>query len=337
MYHEGGPVDLEIKDVTDPGELLRNANLFISSFRTNPDDVAVPYLVTLAPISIATGPLPPNEADLAHAQDVMRFCASQQSALLDQLNFLELIVLSPSRFDFSNGSDLKEIAAAAAATQVDLDLIASCFSAAINSPSEAKFPKDFAGAKPFPSAIMPSVLPQRKPPPDADSLAEKGEALAQKDPLALAIRDSLPKLVQHGFDLGMAIAEGQTLLGPGKQKFIDELPTPDEKRGCELAVDFSVDRNRNSSLAQAGAAWALANPTVMRARNAEAVGLFTLGFDIASGIFGDPALPEPRPLGHTADGPGAQKILAGLTGGAQRGYQVSRQLNLGPPPLRGSR
>jgi hypothetical protein len=46
----------------------------------------------------------------------------------------------------------------------------------------------------------------------------------------------LSALEQHGFDLGMAISEGQTLLGPGKQAFIDTLPTPDEKLGCELAL-----------------------------------------------------------------------------------------------------
>jgi hypothetical protein len=180
---------------------------------------------------------------------------------------------------------------------------------------------------------MPAIMPQRKPPADADSLAERGLTLTRQDPLAVAIRASLPKLVQHGFDLGMAIAEGHTLPGPGKQKFIDELPTPDEKRGAELAVNFSVDRNRNATLARAGLAVAQANPVVQQARDAEPPGLFTLGFDIASGLFGDPAQ-HTGALGHTLDGPGAQKILAGLTGGAQRGYQASRNLNLGPPPLR---
>jgi hypothetical protein len=71
--------------------------------------------------------------------------------------------------------------------------------------------------------------------------------------------------MQRGFDLGMAVAEGQTLLGPGKQAFIDDLPTSDEKRGCELAVDFSVDRNRNSKAARAGLAVAQANPIVQKA------------------------------------------------------------------------
>jgi hypothetical protein len=108
--------------------------------------------------------LPPNESDLAHAQDVMRFCATRRSVLLDQLNLLQLIVDHPARYDFSNGANAKEIAAAAVDTQTDLDLVASCASAAINSPSGAKFPKDFADDNKtiFPAATMPAILPLGK-------------------------------------------------------------------------------------------------------------------------------------------------------------------------------
>ena len=167
MYHEGGPVNLTIKDPTNPLELLTNADLFLNSFLVDPDKHAVPYLVSLAPITIATGPLPLNEKDLEHAQDVMRFCAERRSILLDQLNLLQLIVDSPFRYDFSNGSSLAEIAAAAADTQSDLNLIAKCASAAINSPSGALFPTPFATAKgtTFPSAVMPGLLPIGKPRP----------------------------------------------------------------------------------------------------------------------------------------------------------------------------
>jgi len=167
MYHEGGPVGLQIDDPTDPLALLNNANLFLNSFSTNPEQVAVPYLVTMAPMTIATGPLPLNEIDLGHAQDVMRFCAARRSILLDQLNLLQLVVDQPSRFDFSNGSQLTAIAAAAAATQSDLDLISSCASAAIDSPANAKMPTDYATAngKRFPSAVMPTVMPVGRPRP----------------------------------------------------------------------------------------------------------------------------------------------------------------------------
>ena len=188
MYHEGGPVNLGIKDPTNPLELLTNVDLFLNSFSVNPDSSAVPYRVTLAPITIATGPLPPNKEDLSHAQDVMRFCAQRRSTLLDQLNLLQLIVDSPSRYDFSNGSNLKEIAAAATNTQSDLDLISSCASAAINSPKGALFPKDFAATKgeKFPSAVMPELFPIGKPRPVGEKTVPKFVGLTVREAGALA-------------------------------------------------------------------------------------------------------------------------------------------------------
>jgi hypothetical protein len=60
MYHEGGPIDLHIQDPTDPTHLLENANLWLDSFKNDPAHAARPYFVTLAPIIIASGPLPPK-------------------------------------------------------------------------------------------------------------------------------------------------------------------------------------------------------------------------------------------------------------------------------------
>jgi hypothetical protein len=159
MYHEGGPVGLKINDPTDPMELLRNANLFLESFQNTPDQVATPYEATLAPVTIARGPLPLNDADIAHAQDVLVFCAKRRSALLDQLNLLQFILDHPAKFDFSNGASAANIQQAAVDTQVDLDLIASCASAAINRPAQALFPADFAATihTTFPKAIMPPL------------------------------------------------------------------------------------------------------------------------------------------------------------------------------------
>lgn len=228
MYHEGGPANLKINDITDPLELLRNANLFLDSFAANPDSSAVPYLVTLAPITIATGPLPPNEEDLSHAQDVMRFCAQRRSALLDQLNLLQLIVDFPSRYDFSNGSSLKEIAAAATNTQSDLDLISSCASAAINSPKGALFPKDFAGTKgvTFPSAVMPELFPigkpQEKPVPNF-----VGMTLRQIDLLSQQIGVPYEEVAPNGDDGGTAL---QVLMSSftDENGFVYHAHTPDQ-------------------------------------------------------------------------------------------------------------
>ena len=79
-----------------------------------------------------------------------------------------------------------------------------------------------------------------------DALAERGLNVARQDPLAMAIRALLPAgLTQRGFDLCMAVAEGQTAPGPGKQRFHDELPTSDEKRGFDIALPFILERNRH--------------------------------------------------------------------------------------------
>ena len=164
MYHEGGPVDLAIKDTTDPNELLQNANAFLKSFSDTPQAVSVAYQVTVAPIAIARGPLPPNEADIEHAQDVLTFCAKRRSVLLDQLNGLQYIVDNPGRFDFSNGAKIEAIQQTLADTQIDVDLIAQCAGAAINHPGEAALPVDFATAKGsiFPKAVIPSPKPVSK-------------------------------------------------------------------------------------------------------------------------------------------------------------------------------
>jgi hypothetical protein len=161
MYHEGGPPELGIKDVTNPLELLDNANRFLQSFKDTPDQVARPYVVTLAPLTIARGPLPPNAADVQHAQDVIVACARRRSVLLDQVNALEYIADHPQKFDCSNGASLDAVRTAAQDTQSDLDLIAQCASAAMDHPSSAKMPSDYATAAgtAYPKAVMPNPLP----------------------------------------------------------------------------------------------------------------------------------------------------------------------------------
>jgi len=125
--------------------------------------------------AIANVSLPQNVPDLERAQEVLRLCATRRSAVLDQLNLLQLFVDPPDRYDFSNGANAHEIATAAANTQTDLDLIASCASAAINSPSEARFPRDFAVAvgETFPKATMPAILPVAKPRPPEEKTTPK--------------------------------------------------------------------------------------------------------------------------------------------------------------------
>ena len=163
MYHEGGPIDLKIADLTNPLELLDNANRFLDSFNTDPDRFAVPYFVTLAPIAIAQGPLPPNSADLEHAQDVLVACAKARSRLIDKANLLDYILDNQSRFDFAAGADPAALQQASNDFEGDLDLIADCASTAIRSPSEAAFPATYAKnlGSVYPKAALP-VLPSPK-------------------------------------------------------------------------------------------------------------------------------------------------------------------------------
>lgn len=161
MYHEGGPVDLRIEDLTNPLELLDNANRFLESFRTSPDTVAIPYFVTLAPIQVARGPLPPNAAQLQTAQDIIVFCAKRRSVLLDQINLLDFIRQNSSKFDFTKGPDTGSIIKATRDAEEDFQLIADCAGAAMNSPEEAKMPAEFAKARgeAFPKLVMPDPMP----------------------------------------------------------------------------------------------------------------------------------------------------------------------------------
>jgi len=158
-----------------------------------------------------------------------------------------------------------------------------------------------------------------------DVLVARGEALTNQDPLAVALRNGLPDAPsRRGFAVGMAVAEGQTLPGPGKQRMHDSLKS-DEQNGFSLAVSFSLERNRNLEFATRGAAIAKADPIVAQARTANPSVFYTLGFDIATGIFGDVALGG---AGHTSEGPGSQAIRDGLSADGQKGFRASVDLYL---------
>ena len=154
---------------------------------------------------------------------------------------------------------------------------------------------------------------------------KKGEALANEDPLALELFNQQPDSARLGFDLGMAVAEGNTLPGPGKENFCASQSTPEQQRGCRIAVLFSVERNRNAKFASTGAAIAQADAAVAEARNAQTDVFYRLGFDIATGIFGNPALGA---RGNTATGPGSLGIRDSLSAAGQRGFNASVKLHL---------
>jgi hypothetical protein len=174
----------------------------------------------------------------------------------------------------------------------------------------------------FDAAVSFSLTRNRK---RIEDLAAKGEGIATEDPLAVELRNQQPEgPARRGFDIGMAAAEGQTADGPGKQLIRGGLD-PAEQAGFTTALSYSLDRNRNADSAARGAAVAEADPVVAAARASQTDVLYRLGFDIASGIFGDPALGA---HGNTSTGPGSMKIRNELSASARKGFDASVALHL---------
>lgn len=164
------------------------------------------------------------------------------------------------------------------------------------------------------------------PLPDLQALAAKGESVANQDPLAMQLR-ALQGQGQRlrGFDIGMAAAQGDTAPGPGKQRIHDAIGAV-EQRGYETAVAFSLQRNANADHARIGAKIAEADADVEQARNSDPDPFFQLGFDIATGIFGDQALGAD---GNTATGPGSNRIRESLGPESRLGFDAGVALYLG--------
>jgi hypothetical protein len=86
-------------------------------------------------------------------------------------------------------------------------------------------------------------------------------------------------------------------------------------------------------LAAVGEAIARANRDVLESRNRDEGGFFSLGFDIATGIYGDRALGAQGVTVHVP-GPGQTRIRESLNDEAKLGFDTSKKLHLGPPPLK---
>ncbi|MFL6229129.1 MAG: hypothetical protein ACJ741_10150 [Pyrinomonadaceae bacterium] len=120
------------------------------------------------------------------------------------------------------------------------------------------------------------------------------------------------------------------VLGRVQETQTDAAPRPI----CEVARDA---RARNSPaapgleaqcrtyLAAKGATIAEADAELAEARGVEPDALYRQGFDIATGIFGDPAQGA---QGNTALGPGSQRIRASLSAVGQRGFDASVKIHL---------
>jgi hypothetical protein len=86
-----------------------------------------------------------------------------------------------------------------------------------------------------------------------------------------------------------------------------------------------LEESCRAALAAKGAAIANEDPVVAEARNAEPDALYRQGFDIATAIFGNPALGA---QGNTQTGPGSLGIRNTLNAAGQRGFDASVKLHL---------
>ena len=123
----------------------------------------------------------------------------------------------------------------------------------------------------------------------------------------------------------------QAIKAQGRVKLPEGTPPNPPIPICESA---RLARARNSPaapgleqkcLAAKGEAIANADPVVAAARNAEADASYRQGFDIATAIFGDPALGA---QGNTQTGPGSLGIRNSLNAAGQRGFNASVKLHL---------
>jgi len=154
---------------------------------------------------------------------------------------------------------------------------------------------------------------QERPRIDADALAARGEVIASQYPLAVELRNQQPdRSARRGFDIGMAVAGGDTLPGPGKDRICASLPAA-EPQGCSIAVSFSVERNRNAVLAARGAAIAKADPAAAAARNTTRNVFYRLGFDIGLAASERQTLP----------GPGKDRIRDSLLPALREGFSAA--------------
>jgi hypothetical protein len=172
------------------------------------------------------------------------------------------------------------------------------------------------------------ALQAQAPAIDAHGLAGRGAVLAADDPDLTALRGLQPDgPVRTGFDIGLAVVGDDTAWGPGKQAQLDAVGA-EEQLGFKIAATYAMDHNRNRGLAVVGRHIASQDAELADARGAISDPRFWLGFDIATGIFGDPALGA---KGAQASGPGSLAIRDGLSLTSQQGFNAAMRRLLGHP------
>lgn len=308
VHYEGGVVP-QVPTAID--EIQQIAATFPASVNGN----AVPYAVLLDKYSILDIPNPPNYIDLEHQMDVLAYCAEQRASLWTTLNNVDYVLTHPAQFSLvAQPEGAAPLVAYRQALEADLQEVKKAASKALNHPQEAALP--VLSAKPVP-------MPDRRAG-EKEALIAQGESMAQKDPLLTLIRDAQPEGgIRTGFYIGLATEAGNTLWGPGAQSIKDSLDGA-QQMGFSVGAEFCLVRNNNAEMAALGDSVVKADPELTSNRALEKPGMYWLGFNIASGIFGDPALGA---KGNTAWGSGAEGIRNSLPREAQNGFDAAHKLN----------
>jgi hypothetical protein len=308
VYHEGGVVAKE------PTSLEEVENI-ASTFAATVEDKPVAYAALLDPYSILDLPNPPNYIDLEHQKEVLAYCAQQRNSIWTALNNVGYVFDNSGQFD-TQGYDMAALMAYRTALETDLQSVMKAASYALDHPKEAAMPVVTAKS---------ISLPRRRAG-EEDTLAAIGERMAAADPLIAALRDAQPDAAtRRGFYVGLATEASNTAWGPGAQSIMDNLDGA-EQIGFKVGAHYCLQRNNNKDLAARGEAIVKADPAVAAARALDQpASLYWLGFDIGTGIFGDPARGA---LGNTLIGPGSEKIRASLDSDGQRGFDATRDFNL---------
>jgi hypothetical protein len=137
---------------------------------------------------------------------------------------MDVIIQAPTAYTFTAPVSIATIRDAASGYQEDRQLIAAAASAAMNHPASAKLPAAFAAAtnQTYPKGIRPDPMPALNLG-QLSALAARGEQLVLGDPPLIAMRDLEPVGPgRKGFEIGLAVAEDDSLAGPKKLEFGQE-------------------------------------------------------------------------------------------------------------------
>lgn len=161
----------------------------------------------------------------------------------------------------------------------------------------------------------------------AVDLAVRGAVIGLKDPVIMAMRArSGTGINAEPFNVGLAAAQSQTEWGPGKQQLAELYPVGVGLRETfMLAAEFTLDRNRNAERLAIGRPIVDADPELAAARDKNEDPRFGIGFDLATAIFGDPALGA---QGNTELGPGSLGLRAALSHMGKLGFDAAVALHL---------